>query len=364
MKKYALRFAPAAIALCLTAALPSLAAETKAPQTPAEIVAASKPDEWVAIDPNDLLVMDLTPDAKGKARRIVIQLMPAPFSQGWVGNIRKLAAAHWWDGTAIVRVQDNYVTQWGDPNGDDPAKAKKLPDGLVTVPESAYVVDQIDLMLAASNEQRTPENEAALKQDVEMMVPADPFAADDRLPDIPATRTKNAPSGWHERDSYGDWVQFYMGWPIASKGDKLEERFWPLHCYGAVGVGRNLSPDTGTGAELYTVIGHAPRQLDRNIAVVGRVIEGMEYLSSLPRGTGQLGFYETPEERTEIRSIRLINDVPTDKPMPEYEYLSTDSESFAAYVAKRANRSDDFYKVPAGGVDICNVPVPVRRRYR
>jgi cyclophilin family peptidyl-prolyl cis-trans isomerase len=47
-------------------------------------------------------------------RRVVIQLIPAPFSQGWVGNIRKLAAAKWWDGTSINRVQDNYVVQWGD----------------------------------------------------------------------------------------------------------------------------------------------------------------------------------------------------------------------------------------------------------
>ena len=70
-----------------------------------------------------------------------------------------------------------------------------------------------------------------------------------------------------------------------------------------VGVGRNYSPDTGSGAELYTVIGHAPRHLDRNIALVGRVIEGMEHLSTLPRGTGDLGFYKTAPERTPIRAI-------------------------------------------------------------
>src|SRR3546814_1456277 len=68
--------------------------------------------------------MDLAPDAAGGERRVVIQLMPAPFSRGWIGNIRKLAAAHWWDGTSVYRVQDNYVAQWGDANGEDPAKAK------------------------------------------------------------------------------------------------------------------------------------------------------------------------------------------------------------------------------------------------
>jgi peptidylprolyl isomerase len=99
--------------------------------SPAEIVAKAPKADWHAIDRNDLVVMDLTPDTKGKPRRVVIQLLPPPFSQGWVGNIRKLAAAHWWDGLAVVRVQDNYVTQWGDPDGEDKAKARTLPPGLV-----------------------------------------------------------------------------------------------------------------------------------------------------------------------------------------------------------------------------------------
>ena len=46
---------------------------------------------------------------------------------------------------------------------------------------------------------------------------------------------------------------------------------------------------------------------------------------------------------------------------PAYEYLDTSSESFARYVNVRANRDDPFYTVPAGGVDICSVQVPVRR---
>ena len=41
---------------------------------------------------------------------------------------------------------------------------------------------------------------------------------------------------------------------------------------------------------------------------MGRVIEGIEHMSSLPRGTGQLGFYEKEEERVPIRSVRLGNE--------------------------------------------------------
>jgi peptidylprolyl isomerase len=133
-----------------------------------------------------------------------------------------------------------------------------------------------------------------------------------------------------------------------------------------VGVGRNLSPDTGTGAELYTVIGHAPRHLDRNIALVGRVIEGIEHISSLPRGKGQLGFYEDPAKRVPILSVRIgkttsSSEAVGEQTTPRFEYLSTESKTFAAYARARANRRDPFFNVPAGGADICNIPVPIRR---
>ena len=140
----------------------------------------------------------------------------------------------------------------------------------------------------------------------------------------------------------------------------MDYNAWPVHCYGMVGVGRSYSPDTGSGAELYTVIGHAPRHLDRNIALVGRVVEGIEHLSSLPRGKGALGFYEDASKRVPIESIRVASDLAASD-QPQFEYLRTDSQTFARYTEARANRRDPFFIVPAGGADICNIPVPVRR---
>lgn len=260
--------------------------------------------------------MELAADAAGKPRRLVIQLMPAPFSQGWIGNIRKLARAHWWDGLSVNRVQDNYVAQWGDADGEDEAKARALPRGLAVMTEDQYTVGG------------------------------------------------DAP-GWQRfkdltwpRGTISSYVAFDRGWPVAAEGTPDRVQRWPVHCYGMVGVGRNLAPDTGTGAELYAVIGHAPRHLDRNIALVGRVIDGIENLSSLPRGTGALGFYETPGERAQILSVRLGNELTAPS---AYEYLSTDSASFLRYAQARANRRDAFFVRPAGGADICNIPVPVRR---
>ena len=331
------------------------------PLAPSEIVANSPKADWTAIAASDLLVMDLAPDAKGKPRRVVIQLMPPPFSQGWIGNIRKLAAAHWWDGTAINRVQDNYVVQWGDPNADDKAKAKPLPSDLMSVPESCYVVRFDDDLCQSSDAATSPAEAAARFASGAAAEAADAASIEPfEDPSVSSTKSKSAPEGWHQRDSVAPWVQFYKGWPLASGDETKNPYFWPVHCYGMVGVGRDLSPNTGTGAELYTVIGHAPRHLDRNIALVGRVIEGIEYLSSLPRGHGALGFYDLAQgdERTGIVAVRLGTEV---QGLPAYEYLSTESQSFATYADARANRRDAFFIRPAGGADICNIPVPVRR---
>ena len=75
--------------------------------------------------------------------------------------------------------------------------------------------------------------------------------------------------------------------------------------------------------------------------------------------TGALGFYENEAERTPIVSVRIGADAGD---LPAFEYLSTESDSFAAFADARANRRDPFFNVPAGGADICNIPVPVRRR--
>jgi len=272
---------------------------------PSEVIAASTVADWQEIAPEDLLVMDLGDDS-----RIVIQLAP-DFAPVHVANIRAFARGGWWNNATIYRVQDNYVVQWG--NGD--AKVA-LPAGVVKTPPAEY------------------ERPLAGLQRADIAMPPDPYAGS---------------------------VGFAGGWPIAF--DAREGLAWLPHCYATVGVGRELAPDTGTGGELYVVIGHAPRHLDRNIANVGRVIEGMPGLSARPRGTGNLGFYETAkgERPIPIRTIRLASDMPPAE-RPRFEVMRTDTSAFARYVQGRANRGGTFFNRPAGGVDVCNAPVPVRRR--
>jgi len=277
-----------------------LAAAAPAPKTPTEIVASAPPSAWQTIPANDLLVMQLASGGK-----VVIQLAP-DFAPVHVANLRALAKAHWWDKASIYRVQDNYVVQWGKNESKDP-----LPAGVVAKPPAEYA--------------------RRLKG---LKVRPLPFP-----------------------DDYAPRAGYALGWPIGydPKGGTANL----VHCYGYVGVGRDLAPDTGTGGELYAVIGHAPRHLDRNIAVVGRVISGIENLSSLPRGTEALGFYKEASQNVPIAWVRLASDIALPE-RPAFQVMDTNAPIFSAYVKARANRKDDFFIRPAGGVDLCNAPVPIR----
>jgi len=277
-----------------------------AARTMADIVAASKPSDWRPLDPANTLYLDLA------AGRVVIELAPA-FAPRHAENIKTMAREHYFDGLAILRVQDNFVTQWGDPDSDKPDKARALGKAAKTL---------------------APEFERAISG-------GRPLAFTP-LPD---------------GDVYAPEVGFVDGMPAAR--DAKSNKEWLAHCYGTVGAGRDVGEETGSGAELYVVIGQAPRQLDRNIAVVGRVVQGMDLLASLPRGTGALGFYEKPEQRLPIKSVRLAADVPAAE-RTELEVMRTETPTFAALVESRRNRRDDWYKVPAGKIDLCNVPIPVR----
>jgi peptidylprolyl isomerase len=291
---------PALLAFVLGCTLASVAPALAQTRTSAEILQASTPQEWRTVDPANLLVMRLASGGE-----VLIELADVMAPQA-ARNIRTLVGAGYFDGLAILRVQDNYVTQWGDPNSGKPA-AKALGAATPTV----------------APEWSRPR--AAL-----------PFTP---IPD---------------RDAYAPEVGFIGGFPA---GRDTREA-WLAHCYGMVGVGRDTAPDSGSGAELYVVIGHAPRHLDRNITLVGRVLEGMPHLSALPRGSGQLGFYTETEPKPGIASVRLASSLPD---APRLQALRTDSPSFAALIEARRKNSNPWFHRSADAVELCNVGLPVRR---
>jgi peptidylprolyl isomerase len=285
--------------LAALALIPLIAAAPAAkPKTPSEIVAGAPKADWREIPADDLLVFELK-----DGKKVVMQLAP-DFAPVHVANIRALAKGGWWDGSAIYRVQDNYVVQWGNNESDKP-----FPAGVVAKPPAEYHRARKGLLIT--------------------------------------------PLG--SPDAYAPSAGFARGWPVAYDNARGTANL--AHCYAMVGVGRGLSPDTGTGGELYTAIGHAPRHLDRNIAVVGRIVQGIDQMSSLPRGTEALGFYKERTSDVPIVGARLVSDLPVSE-RPRFEYLR--GASFAAYLHARKNRQDDFFIRPAGGADLCNISVPVR----
>lgn len=237
--------------------------------------------------------------------RLVVIRLAARYTPVHAANIRRLAKTRWWDGERIYRVQDNYVVQWGDAS-----EKKPLPEGVIAQP---------------------PEYDWPRYDAVTRLSRGDPYSL----------------RAGHSVD----------GWPLATNGKVA----WIPHCYGMVGVARDLAPSTGSGGDLYAVIGHAPRHLDRNIAIVGRVLEGIEHLSSLPRGTeGGLGLYKDASLHVPIVSVRLASDLPVAE-RPQFQYRAADNARFAAWVKSRENREAPFFTLPSGGADICNVMPPVRR---
>ena len=268
------------------------------------VLESSSPSDWRQPDPANTLYMEL------EHGRVVFELAPQ-FAPGHVANIRKLVGNGYFDGLAIIRSQDNYVVQWGDPN-------------------------------AGEENARLHEN-AADSLDPEFFRNAE---------DLPFTKIDS-------RDAYASEVGFSGGFPAGR--DDTNGRAWLIHCYGMLGVGRGTSPDSGSGAELYVVTGHAPRHLDRNVTLVGRVIDGIENLSTLPRGTGPLGFFENVEEYVPIVSVRFGSDLPEAERL-QIELLRTDTEIFNQLVEARRYRSEEWFVDPSDAIGICNVPLASRSR--
>ncbi len=283
----------------LSAALLALALTASAQ----EVLDGAPPSAWRPLDPERALYLELP------AGRVVIELAPR-FAPRHVANVIALARGGYFDGLFVLRAQDGYVVQWGDPDDEDPAKARPLGRA-------------------------------------ERKLPAEFTRAAEGLP---FTRLPDA-------DGWAPEVGFSEGFAVAR--DPKAGLAWLAHCYGVVGAGRDVAPDSSNGAALYAVIGQSPRHLDRNITTLGRVVLGMELLSVLPRGPAPMGFYAKASMRTPIRAVRLASDLPAAERTP-LELLRTEGPTWEAWVEARRNRREAWYQRPAGHVDVCNLQVPVR----
>lgn len=289
------------LAACASTTAPGApAADGQAAAAPSvqDILDQSPASDWRPLDPENTIYMELPQG------RVVIELAAA-FAPNHAANIRTLARSGYFDGAFILRSQDNYVVQWGRDDGDT-----------------------------------TPRGGAATTIAHEITVPSN---------SVPFSR-------FVDPDTYAPQVGYSDGFPVARRGAET----WLVHCYGMVGSGRGEGLDSGSGDSLYAVNSTPARNLDRNITLVGRVVQGMDILSTYRRGTGALGFYETPEERTTIRSVRVAADVPAVE-RTNLETLRTDSATWARLVDSRRTRRDSFFSAnPSNRLGVCNIADPVR----
>jgi cyclophilin family peptidyl-prolyl cis-trans isomerase len=233
--------------------------------------------------------------------RVVMELAPA-FAPKHVANLKALVREKYFDGLSIVR-----AVEWEDSEGK-----RTIKSAATTLPSEFFGYVRAD----------------------------QPFV---RLPD---------------GDLYAPEVGFSGGFPVAR--DPKSRTRWLTHCYGMLGLGRDNDPTSGFGGSPFVVIGQT-RNLDRNDTLVGHVVHGIDLLSTLPRGTGPLGFYEKREQNIPIRSMRVAADVPPAE-RTEVEVLRTDTPTFLAYVQARRSPPLGWYVQPAGHVDVCTVRVAARLR--
>ncbi|MBH9553508.1 peptidylprolyl isomerase [Inhella gelatinilytica] len=273
--------------------------------SPAEVLAAAPADAWRTPAAENVVQMEV--QLATGAQPILFELAPR-FAPQHAANIRALVREGYFDGLAILRVQDNFVTQWGDAAEGSEARA---------LPASAQA-----------------------------KLPAEFSAALLPLPFTPLSET----DGWAETNGFVD------GFPVAA--DRAKNKAWIAHCYGVIGAGRGNEADSSNGSSLYAVIGHSPRTLDLNITVVGRVLKGIEHLAALPRGASAMGFYGGGESRPPLLRARLLADIPETE-RPTVKVLRDDTPTWTEWVAARRHRTGWFVHNP-GRVDLCSTQAPVR----
>lgn len=265
-----------------------------------EILNAAPESDWYLLSQDNLIYMTLD-----NGKQVVIELNDK-FSPKHGEQIRLLANERYWDGLSVYRVQDNYVAQFGS----------------------------FDIKTEKATRPRPP---TAQKLPAEFSLDVNQVKFSYTLPDT---------------DAYSDKLGFVDGFPVAVKDNQA----FVVHCYGMVGAARENAPDSSQGNELYVMIGQPARNLDRQIGIVGRVVHGIEHLSSLPRGTGVMGFYgDNDNPPMGIKSVRVGSSLPASEQLT-FKALDTSSKTFHDFVeARRHLQGAWFATKTSGGMGICDV---------
>ena len=267
---------------------------------------------WNALDPDNTVYMVL-PEGT-----VVIQLNPV-FAPKTVKHFKQLLEERFYLGTSFYRVIDGFVAQGGDESDIDGSQSA---DTL----EAEFEIDW-------------------------PVKPADKEEA------------KNwEPMSWtpvQTDDMFAAYTGFIDGFP-AARDDKKAGKAWLTHCPGTVAMARNEDPDSSS-TDFYIVIGPAPRYLDRNLTVFGRVVWGMDIVQRIKRGPAlDNGIIEEDLERTWIKRMKLASSVDSEQRL-DILVADTNSDGFKKMLKQRRNRNEEFFHhKPPKVLDVCQVPVPAR----
>ena len=277
-------------------------------------VAASAQDKliWNSLDPDNTVYLQM------QEGTIIIELNPA-FAPKTVKQFKKLLGQQFYRGLSFYRVIDGFVAQAGDESDID-------------------------------DSQKT----TTLKAEFEINWPLKPKDKKEAQDWTPLSWTPV-----QSDDMFAPYTGFIDGFPAARNKEKAGKA-WLTHCPGTVAMARNDDPDSG-GTDFYIVIGQAPRYLDRNLTVFGRVVWGMDVVQRIKRGpTLKNGIIEDDLDRTRIKRMRLASSHEGDDWLNIY-IADTNSKGFKQSLKERRSRSDEFFHhKPPKVLDICQVPVPAR----
>lgn len=270
--------------------------------SPYDIVKTAPAEHWRSLDADNTLYMQL------QHGLVIIELAPS-FAPTHVNNIKALAREKFYDGLSIYRVVEGFVAQGGDQSNEKPITTAARTIG----PER--FTKQLD------NSLFTPLGAA---------------------------------------DGYAAHVGYVNGMPAAMNAKK--DQAWLVHCPAAFAMAREESPNSG-GTEFYVVLGHSPRYLDRNVAVFGRVVHGMDVMQKLNRPSSTpdadpMGVLKQ-EQVNPIISLRVAADLPANEQL-NIEVMKTDSESFQQMIASRRNRPEPWFIEKHDFIDVCGVAIPIR----
>jgi peptidylprolyl isomerase len=267
---------------------------------------------WNTLDPENTVYLQL------QEGTVVIELNPV-FAPKTVTRFKELLEEQFYRGMSFYRVIDGFVAQGGDESDIDGSQVTKT-----------------------------------LKAEFEINWPLKPKDKEEAKDWVPMSWTPVQTD-----DMFAPYTGFIDGFP-AARDEKKAGKAWLTHCPGSVAMARNDGPNTGS-TDFYIVIGQAPRYLDRNLTIFGRVVWGMDVVQRIKRGpTLKNGIIEEDLDRTWIKRMRLESSLEESERLDVW-LADTNGKGFKNILNERRNRNNKFFHhKPPKVLDICQVPVPAR----